>query len=508
MRRVGVHFRSLSRKASAVLALVIALSTMAAFPQPIRADNQVPRYEETRCRFQLPDNYRIRCGNLIVLEDRTKPDGATIALHVAVVRAKSRNATDDPIVYLDGGPGGHTLETLDILLPEFFAKYAVKRDFILFDQRGVGLSEPALECSELEYSRIDLLRRAVTEDEANVERNKALQECHDRLVNDGINLAAYNSHENAADLNDLRTVLGYQEWNLYGISYGTRLALTAMRDFPEGIRSVVLDSTYPPNAALYEDIPSSAARSFQALFDGCAANKVCARAFPKLDSVFYTLVKDLNENPVSVSVSFSKRNFKVVVTGNRVLDTLFDLMYSTSAIPYLPGMIWDIKEGNYDDIAKRILENNIGTRSIVSTGMYYSVQCQEEVEFSTQAQLDAADAKYPEQNGTFSGSNIFKICQGWGLGRAPAIENKAVSSDIPTLILSGEYDPITPPTYAEMAAKSLSNAYMFEFPGIGHGVSVSGICPSSIMQQFLENPYRQPSSGCIRKMKGPDFVTH
>ena len=235
---------------------------------------------------------------------------------------------------------------------------------------------------------------------------------------------------------------------------------------------------------------------------------MCGIVPTQTDTVFYDLVDELNANPVSVDVTLSKRRFKVVVTGNRVLDTLFDLMYSTEAIRYVPRMIWDIKEGNYDDIAQRILENNIGTRSVVSTGMYYSVQCQEEVEFSTKAQLDAADANFPEQNGTFSASNIFKICQGWGLERAPAIENKAVTSDIPTLILSGEYDPITPPAYAQLAAKSLPNSYMFEFPGIGHGVSVSGICPSSIMQQFLENPYRQPNSGCVRKMKGPDFVTY
>jgi pimeloyl-ACP methyl ester carboxylesterase len=484
------------------------LSAVVAFPQPIRAEDQVPRYEEGRCRFEVPDNYRVRCGDLIVPEDRTNPDGPTIALHVAIVRAKSRTATDDPIVYLDGGPGGHTLATVNILLPEFFAKYAVKRDFILFDQRGVGLSQPALECDELAYSRVDMLRRAPTEDEANIERNQALQQCHDRLVDKGINLAAYNSQENAADLNDLRILLGYESWNLYGISYGTRLALTAMRDYPEGIRSVVLDSTYPPNAALYDDLPGSAARSFQALFDGCAANKACSRSFPKLDKVFYQLIADLNENPVSVNVEFASRNFKVVVTGNRVLDAMFDLMYSTDALPYLPGMIWDMKEGNFDAMARRILEGNIGTRSVVSTGMYYSVQCQEEVEFSTKAQLDAADANFPEQNGTFSSSNIYKICEGWNLGRAPEIENRPVRSAIPTLVLAGEYDPITPPMYARLAAESLSNAYMFEFPGIGHGVSVSGICPSSIMQQFLENPYRQPSSACIRKMTGPDFVTY
>lgn len=508
MSRLGVRPLPLTRIVCGTLAVLLLFTALGGTPSSTaQAQEVTPRFEDARCTFPLPEGYRVRCGNLYVPENRSDPASKTISLAVAIVKSKSRTPAPDPIVYLDGGPGGHTLFTMHIMLTEYFAKYASKRDFIIFDQRGVGLSEPALDCEELNRSTVDQLRRPMTQAETNDARNVLLKQCHDRLVEEGIDLAAYNSQENAADLNDLRLALGYEQWNLYGISYGTRLALTAMRDFPDGIRSVVLDSTYPPNAALYDDIPSNANRSFSALFKDCAADRRCNRAFPKLEAEFYKLVEELNANPVSVNVDFGSRRYKVVITGGRMMDTLFDLMYSTRAIPYLPRLIWDVKEGNYDDLAERLLEANIGTRSAFSTGMYYSVQCQEEVGFSTKDQLDTADAAFPEQFGTFSTSNVFSICESWQLNPAPAVENRPVVSDIPTLIMAGQYDPITPPSYGKLAAESLDNAYYFEFPGTGHGASVAGVCPTSIMQAFLNAPFRKPTSACIKRMEAPEFVT-
>lgn len=491
-----------------ICALLISTAA-AAIPSStvVRAQEEVPRFKETRCRFQEPEDAKITCGDLYVYEDRTDPDNSNvIRLHAAVIKARSRTAYDDPIIYLEGGPGGETLDSLSFSYPQYFTKLAQKRDLIFFDQRGVGLSRPALDCREIEFSRVDILRRAVTTKQAEEEYNLALQACRERLQEDGINLAAYNSAENASDVAELLQTLGYTEWNLYGISYGTRLALTVMRDHPEGVRSVVLDSTYPPNASLYTDIPRSADRAFTALFDGCSTEPRCNRAYPKLESAFFKLMDDLNADPPKVTVRYQGKSYPVVVTGARVMDEMFSLMYSTSVIPYIPSLIWEMKDGNFDRMAELILEDNIGTRSSVSTGMYWSVQCGEEVPFSSESELENADALFPEQMGVFGASDAYAICQFWDVAHAPEVENEPVVSDIPTLVLAGEYDPITPPSYGVLAAKTLSNSFYFEFPGIGHGASVSGICPSSIMQQFLENPDRKPSSACIRRMEGPDFV--
>ena len=135
---------------------------------------------------------------------------------------------------------------------------------------------------------------------------EAICSCHDRLVSEDINLAAYNSAESAADLNDLRLTLGYEEWNLVGISYGTRLALTAMRDYPEGIRCVILDSTYPLQVSLYAEMPANFDRALNVFFHGCTTDPACSEAYPELEIVFFQLVDQLNDSPITFSATNSE----------------------------------------------------------------------------------------------------------------------------------------------------------------------------------------------------------
>jgi pimeloyl-ACP methyl ester carboxylesterase len=172
--------------------------------------------------------------------------------------------------------------------------------------------------------------------------NQALLECRERLASEGVNLAAYNSAENAADLNDLRRALGLAAWNLYGISYGTRLALTAIRDFPQGLRSVVIDSVYPPQVSLFADIPANGARAFGVLFDECAADAICAAAYPNLGSVFFDLVDRFNTDPVTFKVKLhSGETYDVLLNGDGLMGLTFQSLYATSLLPYLPRLIFD-----------------------------------------------------------------------------------------------------------------------------------------------------------------------
>lgn len=486
------------------LLLLSILSLSLATAAPARATT-TPRFESATCRFDKPNGFTVECGNLFVPESHLAPTGREISLHVAIIRAKESTAKADPIVYLEGGPGGHLLSSIDFAYERVFRKFGVKRDFIVFDQRGTGLSEPNLSCAEIDEVRIEELTQPLTNRELNVRRNDALGRCYTRLTDEGINLSNYNSAENAADLNDLRVALGYDQWNLYGISYGTRLALTAMRDFPQGIRSVVLDSTVPLQISLYADIPSSADRAFKTLFKGCAANKQCAQAFPGLERSFNQLVKTLNRKPEIVTVSVRGRDYEVMVTGDRLMDTLFDLLYDTESLPYLPQLIENAQRGDLEYPARMILSNVIG-RSSISTGFYYSVQCGEEASFMRQSEFENADARFPNLNGTFDMSNYFEVCQTWKVAAALPVENLPVSSTIPTLVMAGQYDPITPPAYGALAAKTLPQSYYFEFPGVGHGASVAGLCPRSIMLSFLDTPTKKPDSSCIRKMEGPKFI--
>ncbi len=477
-------------------------------PSPVQTDS-VPRYEEATCSFYSPPGTDVECGNLIVPEDHQDPNGTTIRLHVAVFRSPNANPQPDPIVYLEGGPGGSALETIGYAYDYLVKPFIAERDFVVFDQRGTGYSQPYLGCPELfdvGYDTIDQFLMPSEDVAANLE---AVLSCYDRLTGDGVNLNAYNSAQSAADLNILRQMLGYDEWNLFGISYGTRLALTAMRDTPEGIRSAILDSTYPPQVNLYIETPANMHRSMDTLFAGCAKDPACNARYPDLETVTWKLVDQLNREPVTVSLDDFYHDSDVLVTGDDLVGLLFHSFYSEYLIPTLPSIIYAARAGDYEELAW-LRAQSVGGGGGNSMGMYYSVQCYEEVPFGSPDDVVAGGAEHAQISNFFTrsyylGKAIFTVCKSWHLDGFNEVENQPVVSDIPTLILSGEYDPITPPTWGAMTSETLANSYHFTFPGLGHGVSIVGDCPIGIVTDFLDTPLNEPDSACIADMPGPLF---
>src|SRR5450432_4004733 len=314
-------FKQVSGRRLLSTAAMLAVSGAFLIPQVASAQQgatTVPHYDSTPCQFDGADQFKVDCGMLTVLEDRSQPNGPTIQVAVAVFHALGHNPKPDPIIYLDGGPGIHTLDLAAYTFHDPFSGFARNRDFIMFDQRGVGLSQPVLDCPETTQALDSTVAADLTSKERQAADDQALAECHDRLVKAGVNLAAYNTAENAADVNDLRLALGYKSWNLYGISYGTRLALTIMRDFPDGIRSVILDSTLPLQVDLYAKLPGNADRAFQVFFQGCLKEASCNAAYPELDKVFYTLVDKLNKTPVIIHAR--QRSGRTVTTRDVKID--------------------------------------------------------------------------------------------------------------------------------------------------------------------------------------------
>jgi pimeloyl-ACP methyl ester carboxylesterase len=479
-------------------------------PTPVLATYE-PRFEEARCPMELPADMPVDCGYLVVPEDRSQPDGTQVRLAVAIIRSSAAQPAPDPLFYLEGGPGGTAMYTLDLWLSSRFVE---QRDVVVFDQRGTGHSTPSLNCpevSEWSYSRFlsspdGFLR-------------KQILRCHSRLLDEGVNLAMYNSAANAADLNDLRRTLGYEQINLLGISYGTRLALTTMRDQPQHIRSVVLDSTYPPDVNLFAEQSTNTVRAFDALFDGCAADAECNAAYPNLRNEFYHLVERLNEQPVNVPMSEYGISGGGMLTfsGHDLTGLIFLAMYDTNLIPLLPQLIFELANNDSQMLASLVALTFSGlhhapawanTADGFSEGMYYSVQCHEEMPFSDDAEVAAAiENASVLQDYFIHGFEMDRtMCRIWKVHEASNNENKPVQSDIPTLVLAGQYDPITPPAWGQQAAESLSNSFFYEFPGFGHGVSIDDACPESITQAFLNNPVAAPDTTCLAEMSGPDFA--
>jgi len=461
--------------------------------------SSVAVFEPSSCRFRIPAGVKVECGFLVVPENHSQPDGRTIRLHVAIFSTESDNPAPDPIVYLSGGPGQSPLKIAQFAF-EGFAPFMANRDLILLDQRGVGYSEPALDCHELLELSYQTVQEDLPVDEIATLATEAAGVCRDRLLRQAVSLSAYTSAQSAADLNDLRLALGYEEWNLYGISYGTKLALTTMRDYPNGIRSVVLDSTYPLQVNLFAEVPANATRAFNVFFDSCAADAACNSAYPDLEAVFFDLVHELNDTPVNVPITVVNRFTlerldSALIDGNRMVEMLFQSLYISEIIPFLPAMIFGISDGDLE-LLGFIAESYISGIEFGSEGMYFSVQCGEEVPFRSPEEGAVAGEVYPEVQDWVDSDAFSTICLSWGAGKADPIENEPVVSDIRTLILAGEFDPITPPAWGELVAESLSNSFYFEFPDVGHGVSLSGLCGLDMTLGFFDDPTIEPDGSC------------
>src|SRR5579875_1167046 len=236
-----------------VVVLLASLASGAGTARPAAAaPPTTPRFEPTVCHFKLGAGIvagrDVRCGFVVVPENRAAPNSPTIRLAVAIFKSPRPHPKPDPFVFLQGGPGGSIVSDLGstVTKKNRVTDYPADRDLVLLDQRGTGLSQPSLACKEttaLDYRTLDQnlsLQRQVTLEV------QATQQCRNRLAAAGIDLNAYTTVADAADVADLRVALGYPSLNLYAVSYGTRLALTVMRTHPQGIRSVVLDSVEPP----------------------------------------------------------------------------------------------------------------------------------------------------------------------------------------------------------------------------------------------------------------------
>ncbi len=463
---------------------------------PTAPSTYTPLYEPATCQFYTPFSYQIDCGYLTVPEDRGQPEGPQVRLHVAIFRSSSPNPEPDPVIYLMGGAGGNAFDAATYYLQAVGDRIRETRDFIMYSQRGTRYSEPLLECpGEVAFQReLDVQDLSRQEQDA---RNEAfLRDCRDSLLDQGVDLTMYNSVTNAADANDLRIALGYEQVNYYGTSYGTRLGLTLMRNHPEGIRSVILDSVFPPQINYPSDIVPSMVHAVDRILEACADDSACSRKYPDLEAVFYQVVDDLKVEPGVISIA----GRDVVVDDQMFLDAIYLALHPASALPDIPSAIDAAGQGRFEPLRWAIESIESYTEN-VATGVYYSSVCRDEVGFDSIENVQAILADYPPQYADYYDlSSFFSTCEWWGAGEADPIENQPVVSEIPALIFAGHFDPITSPEWSQLAFTTLSSSYYFEFPNMGHGVMRSDQCALHIGLQFLDDPLAEPHALCLERL--------
>ena len=482
----------------------------------------VGHFAKNACPFKvdssLVEGKDVTCGTLTVPEDRQKPQGNIEQLAVATYKNPSATSPD-PVIYLQGGPGGGAVyDFAPIINANDRSIFLGHHDLILIDQRGTGYSKPSLQCSETNALQFQTDVNLTAQQSIDL-NDKALATCHDRLVSQHINLSAYSTYNSANDIHDLIQAMGYQTVNLWGISYGTRLAQEVMRSFPQHIRSVVLDSTVPPTMINLTSVPRTMAHDLNLMYTTCAAEPTCNAKYPNLQAEFESLLAKLNTNPITFSATDQDqdaadpnigKSFNVLFHGSDLLNLVFEVFYQTFLIPTLPQLIDQVNNGNYTDLLAKY-DGQINFNTALSIGLYYSIRCSEETEFTTADAVAQASQVYPtpvRSDETLYQQADIAICQNWGVPKAPAVQRQPVTSSIPTLILQGEFDPITPSPNGETIAKTLSASYFFQFPGTGHGVFASEktLCGDKIRVAFQDTPQQKPSSTCIAALGEPQFT--
>jgi pimeloyl-ACP methyl ester carboxylesterase len=476
----------------------------------------VPVFETNVCPFTLPqgkiEGQDVECGTLIVPEDRDNPEVGVVKQAVAIFRNTAiEEHQPDPIVFVEGGPGVEVLSKLYLVFDQF-APLLGDRDLIFYDPRGVGFSTPSLDCPESLEAINTALEKDLPPEEAQQLGKEALLTCGSRLIAEGVNLSVYNVVENAADLTDLRIALGYEQWNLLAVSYGTRVVQEMLRSTPQGIRSIVLDSAVSLEADFFEEVPGNVDHALERLFTSCAMDSDCVEAYPALDDQLYTLVKDMNDLPIRGPVAnlISGERFEAVqADGSSLLNVVFNSLYSADVIPFLPKLISDTARGDYA-LLSALRSNMLTNRLFISEGAYHASVCFEEIPFNSSDEIEQNIAQYPHLAEFMTGPSgkipFNQLCEDWRIPAASEPVNQPVSTDLPVLILAGEYDPVSPADWGEQIAFNMSQATFLEFQNIGHSVVLSHSCPLSIALMFINDPVQPLNTACMREI-GLEFVT-
>jgi len=475
-------------------------------PTPVvtpSATPYVPAFRGTACPFTIPLGTRVRCGVVRVPQDRQKNLTELIELPVVIYQSSKPDA--DAVIFLQGGPGAESIDWSLALFQDYVTPILENHDMIFFDPRGTGRSEPSLDCPELNAVFLDAYYQNRSQDDAFADFLKFWGKCHERFIAEGVNPAAFNTIESAADVHDIVTALGYQQVNLLGISYGTRLGLAVMRDYPEIVRSAVLDSVVPMDGKMFNRRASDVQYALNKVFTNCADSLRCNAAYPELDYIFNNLIEQFDQKPAKIKAYDPSTGYTIEVNANGVdmISAVVAGMHNSQLVPVIPKAIYDIQKGDYTFLTYA-LGTRGGTYNTTGLGTYFSTVCPEQVYVSTQEELDADLNVGPlikqfSLDGLFgSTQNLFSLCEAWGAKTDDPRDLLPVKSNIPTLVISGQYDPTTPSTTGEIVANDLGNSHFYIIPGMGHGATIGNNCSLAITTAFLKNPEKDPDSTCLQ----------
>ncbi len=462
------------------------------------------------CWFPVPAGHAARCGILTVPEQWGAPASRRLHLRFAVLR-RGATVDGDPIVYVSGGPGEPARIEADSI--GYWWRWIDReawlqtRELVLFDQRGVGLSEPATACPEFSAAAFRVLGAALSPEDTDAQWAAAAARCHARLEGAGIDLARYNTAAIVADLKSLLGQLGYRTPIVLASSYGTRVAFRLAADPDVNLRAMILDAVDPPDVLEYVEGAANAAAAFDRLFASCAKDSACHGAFPDLAAGFERIVKRASTEPLTITLSGGRDGTLTLrLDDAKLVEVLFYAFYDWRRLEELPAVIAALAAGDTEPLkplARLALANY--DAGGVSLGLFLSVECHDNFPFNPRDAVERAAMAAPLFRNFALSTLPLAACPAWPSGAATEADRAPLTRNIPILMLSGDLDPATPPQWAAKAAARLPHAYSFKFPSVGHGVLAAQECAGRLVGRFLDDLSAQPLDDCLLALGPPHF---
>src|SRR5579859_6717998 len=437
-----------------------------------------PSFDETAC--DLPNispelRPRLQCGTVSVPRDYSNPSAGVFKLAIVVIRTPAKERQADPVLFLQGGPGTPLTSRAAQVARSESAVLAPDRDLILLDQRGAGRSEPAL-CPDLPALQLRLVAQNLEPDAFAEAWRDSFRDCRRELDRDGIDPAWFGTNVTVEDLQIVRRALGISRWNVYGRSYGTTVAMTLMARYPDSLRAVVLDSVYPPDP-LPRTRGETVDAALTALFEACHADATCATAHPDLAATYREVMAELAKAPLPVPLR-SGSGLETITLGSLGFATIVEKsLYFRPLLAMLPKAIQAAHDRDAATL-QPLIEHLAGGFLEGSAGDQVAVECRDRPG-AAGARMLGGDVGHPDLHN--------ETCGVWAVAGDPPIV--MATPGVPSLLLAGGIDPVTPPIFAEAAARVIGpSAEVVEFPTLGHDIEEFSACGAKLIAQFVQHP--------------------
>lgn len=441
---------------------------------------------------------KVLCGTYEVFENRALKKGRKIQLKIVVFPATGPNKAPDPVFYIPGGPGSSATEDAPYIAQDL-AKVREKRDLVFLDQRGTGGSHP-LNCTFFNPSDL----------QSYLEYWNPLEEvrkCREQLEKDS-DLGLYTTSIAMDDLDEVRAALGYEKINITAGSYGTRASQEYLKRHGKNVRAAVLQGISMTSQFMPRDFPQHTERALSGVIDECLKDEACRGAFPDLRAEEKAVLEKLIRGPVEVEVKEASdgKSTRIKLSRNLAAEAVRYMLYSTSGASRLPLFLHLAAGGNFTPLAESAIYFRREIVGSGATGMYLSVTCAEDLPW-----IKAGEGERDVEK-TFLGDYRLRqqreACALWPQGKIRDDYGVPTRSDVPVLILTGEWDPVTPPLYGDMIAKYLPNSLPLVIPSGGHGFNgLEGVdCVSNLTTEFFEQgSTKKLDTSCVKKMRRQGF---